>query len=179
MNYKHFLDAHEHIGTFYNKHYLNQWMSEYNGFFRGDTLSVEFIQAMDSLKTDIYQSISKEYWPYITERFLSCAKNKSRIYTQEAIVIFTVVSVEANCLNVNKSYSAQEKVKANYHGGVREGAGRKKEAPTKLIRVDLKLSESLKALSDIYRTKSNNKLEIESSIKELIKSIQEIEPNQK
>ncbi|WP_260261719.1 hypothetical protein [Vibrio intestinalis] len=154
MNYKHYLDAYEHIGTFYNKHYLNQWVAEFNDFFKGGCLSQEFIDAMLAVKDDIYSSISKEYWPYITERFLSCALNESGKYSHDAIVIFTVVSVEANCIGVNKSYSAQQKVKAS-HGGVRKGAGRPKQSSTKQIRVDSDLSEQFKMLSDLYRGQSD------------------------
>ncbi|MCE7730150.1 hypothetical protein [Vibrio campbellii] len=155
MNYKHYLDAHEHIGTFYNKHYLNQWVAEFNDFFSSGNLSQEFIDAMRVLKDDIYSSISKEYWPYITERFLSTALNDSGKYCHDAIVVFVVVSVEANFSGVDKSYSAQQKVKA-LHGGARKGAGRKKEAPTKQIRIDADLAEQFKMLSDLYRAQPDS-----------------------
>ncbi|MEZ9204913.1 hypothetical protein AB4151_21390 [Vibrio splendidus] len=38
------------------------------------------------------------------------------------------------------------------HGGSRTGAGRKKEQPTKQIRVDLTLANQLKELSDLFRS---------------------------
>lgn len=155
MNYKHYLDSCNHVGTFYNKHYLDQWLSEYNGFFNGRPLSSDFIEAMAVLKDDIYASISKEYWPHITDRLLSCALNESGKYSHDAIVVFTVVSVEANFLGVNKSYSAQQKVKAA-HGGKREGAGRKKEALTKQIRIDADLAQQFKTISDLYRSESES-----------------------
>ena len=37
------------------------------------------------------------------------------------------------------------------HGGFRNGAGRKKSAPTKQIRVDKELADQFKIFSDIYR----------------------------
>lgn len=42
------------------------------------------------------------------------------------------------------------------HGGARKGAGRKKEAPTKQIRIDADLAEPFKALSDLYRSQSSD-----------------------
>lgn len=147
MNYKYRLDALDHIGSFYNDRDLGQWNSEYNGFFIGHELSQDFIAAMVQLKDEIYSTISKDYWAYITERFLGCSLNASGNYSHEAIVIFTVVNVESNCLGLGQLHSVKQK-----HGGVRSGAGRKKEQPTKQIRVDFTLANQFKELSELFRS---------------------------
>lgn len=150
MHYGKLLEANDHIGSFYNKHYCDQWNSDYLDYFKTGEVSDAFNKAMEDLKDDVYSSIDSDYWPYITESFLSCATNKARVYKAQAVVILTVVSINARYLGVSMSYSSQQKVKAA-HGGSRENAGRKKEEDTKQIRVPLSLHSLVGAMKVSYK----------------------------
>lgn len=118
--------------------------------FTRDSRKVRYIESSRALISNL-SSLLDDVSGSCPERMIS---NLDLVLTGEKNDVFfaNIIYPELEHL----IYLCRNSSSVTTQGGVREGAGRKKEAPTKQIRIDADLAEQFKMLSDLYRGQSDS-----------------------
>ena len=120
------------VGQEYRSEYLDFFFAQLDSLDEFSSFTTTFISELDSESDDVYFRFG-----YVTQFIksvdfeLATRKSLDFDYSDGQLLTNSEIAVK--------------------HGGKRSGSGRKKESPTRQVRVDFELADIFKTLSDVYR----------------------------